>query len=241
MSDHAVTIRRVEDPEAAARLAAARLEELISEALALRERAHIALSGGATPKPAYELLAKRIPDPAPLELWFGDERAVPPDDAESNFRMVAEAFRGSPLAHDAIHRMEGELGAEEAAERYAELLGSRVPREADGLPILDVAFQGLGPDGHTASLFPDHPAVEAEGLCAPVHDAPKPPPERITMTVPVLQASRRIVFLVTGEEKADAVARMLEAPDPKLPGSLLVGPRTELIADEAALSHIEES
>jgi 6-phosphogluconolactonase len=233
-----VTVRSVEDESEATRLAAARLEELVSEALALRERAHVALCGGATPRPAYELLAERIGDPAGLELWFGDERAVGPADDESNFRMVNEAF-GEALEPEAIHRIEGERGPEEAADRYAALLAEGMPKGADGLPVLDVAFQGVGPDGHTASLFPGNPAVEADGLCVPVHDAPKPPPERVTMTVPVLRAARRIVFLVTGDEKAEAIARMLETPDPRIPASLLTGPRTELIADRAALSRAE--
>jgi 6-phosphogluconolactonase len=238
MNEVPVTVRRVEDEGEATRLAAARLEELISEALALREHAHVALAGGATPRPAYELLAERVGEPAGLEIWFGDERAVGPADEESNFRMVNEALGGA-LEPEAIHRIEGERGAEEAADRYAALLAEGLPKGADGLPLLDVALQGMGPDGHTASLFPGHPAVGADGLCVPVHDAPKPPPDRITMTVPVLRAARRIVFLVTGDEKADALARMLEASDPSVPASLLTGPRTELIADRAALSRAE--
>jgi 6-phosphogluconolactonase len=231
-----LTVRSVEEPEEAARLAAARLEELISEAVELRGRAHVALAGGSTPRGAYRLLAERLADPESLEIWFGDERAVPPDDAESNFRMVNEALSGSRVPPEAIHRIEGERGAEQAAAGYAELLAERLPLEAAGIPTLDVALQGLGPDGHTASLFPGHPAVEADGVCVAVHDAPKPPPERVTMTVPALCAARKIVFLVTGADKADAVAGMLESPDPKLPASLLIGPGTELIADEAALA-----
>ena len=87
-----LTVRSVDEPGEAALLAAARLEELISEAVELRGRAHIALAGGSTPRPAYELLAGRIADPASLEIWFGDERAVPPDDADSNFKTVNEAL-----------------------------------------------------------------------------------------------------------------------------------------------------
>jgi 6-phosphogluconolactonase len=231
-----LTVRSVEDPQEAARLAAARLEELISEAVEVRERAHVALAGGSTPRAAYELLAERIAHPASLEVWFGDERAVGPDDADSNFRMVSEALSGSGLPSEAIHRIEGERGAEQAAASYAELLADRLPSGDDGIPTLDVALQGVGPDGHTASLFPGHPALEADGVCVAVHDAPKPPPERITLTVPAFRAARRIVFLVTGEDKARALAGILESPDPKLPASLLVGPSAELIADEAALA-----
>lgn len=230
-------VRSVEDPEGAARLIASRLEELISEAIELRGRAHVALSGGSTPRPAYELLAKRLADPDNLEIWFGDERAVPPDDADSNFKLVSEALAGSGLPADAIHRIEGERDPEEAAASYAELLTERLASEDGGMPALDLALQGLGPDGHTASLFPDHPALEADSVCVAVHEAPKPPPERITLTVPALRAARKIIFLVTGEDKAKAVAAMLESPSgPKLPASLLVRPDTELIADEAALA-----
>jgi 6-phosphogluconolactonase len=100
--------------------------------------------------------------------------------------------------------------------------------------VLDLALQGLGPDGHTASLFPGNPAVEADGICVAVHDAPKPPPDRITLTVPVLRAARSIVFLATGDEKADAVRRLLAGPDPAVPSSLLGGERTEVIVDRAA-------
>ena len=100
--------------------------------------------------------------------------------------------------------------------------------------MLDLALQGLGPDGHTASLFPGNPAVAATGVCVAVHDAPKPPPDRITLTVPVLRAARSIVFLATGAEKAQAVLGLVAGPDPKIPSSLLTGERTEVIVDRAA-------
>jgi 6-phosphogluconolactonase len=132
-----------------------------------------------------------------------------------------------------VHRIEGERGPEGAASAYAAELEELLPQD-EGVPVLDLALQGLGPDGHTASLFPGNPAVGAAGICVAVHDAPKPPPDRITLTVPVLRAARSIVFLATGDEKADAVRALLAGPDPKVPSSLLNGDRTEVIVDRAA-------
>jgi 6-phosphogluconolactonase len=236
LSENNVTIHAVADPGEAARLAAGRMEELIHEASELRGIAHVALAGGSTPRPAYELLAERLPRPGDVEIWFGDERAVGPDDADSNFRMVRETLGESRIEAACVHRIEGELGPEEAAARYAALMREHLPLRPEGVPALDLALQGLGEDGHTASLFPDGDALEAEDVCAAVHDAPKPPPDRITLTVPVLRAAGHVVFLVTGEDKAEAVAGLLGPPDPSWPASLIVGPTTELIADESALS-----
>jgi 6-phosphogluconolactonase len=239
MGPSKVDVHVAADADAASRFAAARVEELLAEGLDQRERAHIALAGGNTPIPAYELAARRIGDWSRVDLWFGDERAVPPDDPESNFRAVSAAFgQADGLDQDAIHRIEGELGPERAAARYAEEISARIPTSGSGIPVLEIAFQGIGPDGHTASLFPRHPALEADGLCVGVHGASKPPPERISMTLPLLRAARRIVFLVTGREKAQAVARMLAGPDPEVPASMLAGPNCELIADSAAASEI---
>jgi 6-phosphogluconolactonase len=219
-------------PEDAAHAAMERLRSVIRAEQGSRGAAHIALAGGTTPRRAYELLDTGINDWTGVEVWFGDERAVGPDDPESNYRMVQETL---PRACDSstMHRIEGERGAEAAAAAYAALLEERLPEE-DGIPVLDIALQGLGPDGHTASLFPGNPAVEAEGICAPVHNAPKPPPDRITLAVPVLRAARSIVFLATGEGKADAVSRLLAGPDSAVPSSLLGGDRTELIVDREA-------
>lgn len=219
-------------PEDAAQAAMEHLRSVITAEQAARGGAHIALAGGTTPRRTYELLAAGHEDWAGVEVWFGDERAVGPDDPESNYRMASETL----LAHGTgpeVHRIEGERGAEEAAAAYASLLQERLPL-ANGIPVLDVALQGLGPDGHTASLFPGNPAVEAKGICVPVHDAPKPPPDRITLTVPVLRAARSMVFLATGAEKAEAVRGLLAGPDPKVPSSLLTGDRTEVIVDREA-------
>ena len=219
-------------PDEAARAASDRLRTAIDDAREARGAAHIALAGGETPRRTYELLATQIDDWTGVEIWFGDERAVGPDDPESNYRMAQETL----LTGDngpRVNPIEGERGAERAAGAYASLLEERMPLER-GVPVLDLALQGLGPDGHTASLFPGNPAVEADGICVAVHDAPKPPPDRITLTVPVLRAARSIVFLATGDEKADVVRRLLAGPDPAVPSSLLGGERTEVIVDRAA-------
>jgi 6-phosphogluconolactonase len=216
----------------AAEAAANRLRSAIEDARRARGGAHLALAGGTTPRRTYELLAAEIDDWTGVEVWFGDERAVGPDDPESNYRMVSEtllAGGGGPN----VHRIEGERGAEEAAAAYAAELEERLPIE-DGVPVLDLALEGLGPDGHTASLFPGNPAVHATGICVAVHDAPKPPPDRITLTVPVLRAARSIVFLATGAEKAQAVRGLLAGPNPDVPSSLLGGERTEAIVDREA-------
>jgi 6-phosphogluconolactonase len=217
----------------AAEAAAARLRTAIEDAKRARGAAHVALAGGTTPRRTYELLAAEIDDWTGVEVWFGDERAVGPDDPESNYRMASETLLGDGGGPN-VHRIEGERGPEEAAAAYAVELQERLPIE-DGVPVLDLALQGLGPDGHTASLFPGNPAVHATGVCVAVHDAPKPPPDRITLTAPVLQAARSIVFLATGAEKADAVRGLLAGPNPEVPASLLGGESTELIADREAV------
>jgi 6-phosphogluconolactonase len=97
---------------------------------------------------------------------------------------------------------------------------------------------GMGPDGHTASLFPGHPALHADGTVVAVRDAPKPPPERVSLTLRTLNAAHRLVLLVTGEGKADALARVVAGPDPAIPASLLERERLEIVADEAALARV---
>ena len=216
----------------AADVAADRLIAAIQKSRRERGAAHLALAGGTTPRRTYELLAARIDDWSRVEVWFGDERAVGPDDAESNFRMASETLLAGGGGPE-VHRIEGEHGPEEAAAAYSEALRERLPIE-NGVPVLDLALQGLGPDGHTASLFPGSPAVNADGVCVAVHDAPKPPPDRITLTVPVLRSARAIVFLATGDEKAEAVRGLLAGPSPEVPASLLGGERTDVIVDRAA-------
>ena len=229
----------VADAEAAARCTAEEIARALAEARAQRGAAHLALSGGNTPRRVYELLVELVPDWTGIELWYGDERCVPPDDPESTHRLVREALL-DPLTERGAepppleHRVAGELGPERAAADYERLLRERVPAGEDGVPVLDLALQGVGEDGHTASLFPGHPEVEREdALVLPVFGSPKPPPERVTLSMPVLRATRRCLLLAAGASKADAVAAVLAGPDPHVPASLLRSGRLHIITDDA--------
>jgi 6-phosphogluconolactonase len=215
-------VTRCANPADAARRAAEVLAFAIDGARTVRGEAHLALSGGSA-SAAYDLLGPMLPEWRDIHLWYGDERIVPLDDPESNHRLATEHLE----AHGATwHPVATELGPEEAAAAYA--------NELDGT-VLDVALAGMGPDGHTASLFPGFPQVHATGVCVAVRGAPKPPPDRVSLTLPKLNESHRLVLLVTGADKAPMLARVLAGPDPDVPASLLNRERLEIIADVAAL------
>lgn len=172
---------------------------------AVRERGAcaLALAGGHTPGPAYRELANAPEiEWARVQVYFGDERAVPPDHAESNYRLARDTLLSRvPIPEANVHRMEAERADRTAAARAYERV---LP------PSLDVLVLGIGPDGHTASLFPDSAALE-EGvrLVVPVV-GPKPPVERLTITPPVIERARRVAMIAAGGDKADVVARALE-------------------------------
>lgn len=223
------------DGDTAAQAAASLLAALIDEAQAARGIAHVALAGGNTPRRTYELLPPLVVDPANVEWWFGDERCVPADDPDSNYQLITETLLRAPtVTADRVHRIRGELPPEEAAQRYEAELRGTVPLGDDGIPTLDVAFLGLGEDGHTASLFPGDPVLEVRDRLAVPVVAVKPPPNRITLTLPVLRAARSVVILATGSGKRDAVERVLAGPDPATPASLLAAESLTLVLDEAA-------
>ena len=188
----------------------------------VRAGGHIALSGGSTPKASHERVAGLDLDWGQTTLWFGDDRAVPPDHEHSNFAMakssLLDRLTGAPPT---VHRIHGELGYREAADAY-----DRKMREVfgDDLPRIDLLMLGLGPDAHCASLFPGDAALgERERLVTGVETPGMPPlVSRVTVTLPVLNAAREVVFLISGEDKAEAVARAFgDAPDPDAPASLV--------------------
>jgi 6-phosphogluconolactonase len=226
------------DAEAVAARAAAEIARRIDSAQRERGVAHLALSGGTTPGRTHELLARELEDWANVEVWFADERCVGPEDPESNYRMVADTLLGTAaIAPAHVHRMEGELGPADGAARYARALREHAPLGDDRqLPVLDLIVLGIGPDGHVASLFPGSATLHAdEGeLCLGVSDSPKPPPQRITLSLAVLHAARRCLLLATGASKADAVSAMLAEPSEHVPASLLARERLTVIVDDAA-------
>jgi 6-phosphogluconolactonase len=218
-----VQLIRQPDAESLARHAARDLIAAIGEARAARGVAHVTLAGGTTPMRCYELLDGAMDDWTGVHLWYGDERCVPFDDPESNHGQVKERLRARGAAW---HPMPATLGPSEGAMEYGRELGETV---------LDITHLGMGPDGHTASLFPDHAVLDAHGVAAGITDSPKPPPERITLTLPKLNASRRIVLLVTGEGKSEALARVMAGADRSTPASLLDRSKLLIMADNAAL------
>jgi len=213
----------VDTPEEAAQEAAARLAIVAGGG-------HLVLAGGSTPRRAYELAAERRSDWSRAEVWWGDERCVPPDDERSNYLMARQALLETlavPPRH--VHRIQGELDPETAAGAYSRELGDRE---------LDLVLLGLGPDGHTASLFPHSPALaERERAAVAVEAGLEPFVPRVTLTLPALERARIVLFLVAGPDKADAVVRAFGGlPDPATPASLVRSARGETIAilDSAA-------
>ena len=220
----------LDDAEAVARHAAVELERRIGEARDGGAPIHIALAGGGTPKRAYELLAGVAGSWSHVHLWLGDERCVPHDHPDSNALMVRESLlageRGEPATLHVLLRPEQ---PEDAAWLYALEIREHMPD-----CVFDVMLLGMGPDGHTASLFPGHPVLGVrDAPCAPVRDSPKPPPERVTMSLPVLQAARYTLLLVTGAEKAGALAKV-RAGDDSVPTALLGDGLDEIVCDRAA-------
>jgi 6-phosphogluconolactonase len=191
---------------------------------------HVCITGGSTPRKAYEAVAEARPDWSGVEFWFTDERCVAPDHEHSNYRMADEALL-SRVSGATVHRMKGELGPEQGAADYERAL------EAAGRPTFDLILLGIGPDAHTCSLFPGDDALGERDRQAVGVETPGMAPlvPRITLTLPIVSASRRIVFLVTGEDKADAVARAFSGRrDPMAPASLVEGEITLLLDDAAA-------
>ncbi|MFN2567524.1 MAG: 6-phosphogluconolactonase [Gemmatimonadaceae bacterium] len=240
MTDAPRTVSIHETLAGAARAAAGEIVGAANEAVERRGRFVIALAGGETPRPVYGLLGGEYRDAIPwdrTDVCFGDERCVPPDDPASNYGMVrATLLDHVPVPAKRVHRVAGELGATAAARDY----DARMPelfREDANAPTFDVALLGVGADGHTASLFPGDPALEERERWAVPALAPPGAKvrERVTLTLSVLNRARLVLILCAGEEKRDAVSRILSGAAPELPAARVRGgERTLWMLDRTA-------
>ena len=235
-------LRIMKDHTAVSEIAAEFVAGTIMAAVAARDRCSLALSGGRTPKEAYELLARRFTHKFPWSLvhvFWGDERCVLPDDPESNYRMAREALLDHvPIPGHNVHRIQGGRPAETAAWSYEDTLrdffGHTTP-----YPVFDLILLGAGADGHTAALFPGSMALHEVTrwvirVSSPPHTSPL---WRVTLTLPVINRARKVLFLLTGEEKSTAVKDILRKPGTQATTPAgLVNPAGELLVyiDEAA-------
>jgi 6-phosphogluconolactonase len=236
--DDALNLRRFATPQALAEAAAEHVAETLRAAVTSRGRASIALAGGSTPRATYEALARRA-DTAVWEgvdVFWSDERAVPPSDAASNVGMARAALL-DPLGVDEsrVHAPQTGLVPADAALRYEHEIRARL---GGTTPAFDLVLLGMGDDGHTASLFPGGPELAAPpSRLVVASTAPFDPPERITFTLPLINAARRVLFLVTGQAKRPTLRRVLDG-DTTLPAAL-VAPlegTVDWFVDEAAAS-----
>jgi 6-phosphogluconolactonase len=232
-------------PEAVNRRAAQYFVDGIRSAAAARGKARIAISGGNTPKHTFELLA----DPAEpyreqipwekLELYWVDERSVPPDQPDSNYRMTREALLDKvPLEQGQIFRIQGELDPEEAAAKYEFDIRQSFRLEGAELPCFDMVQLGMGPDGHTASLFPHTEGLHEIMRIAIANHVVQKETWRVTLTWPVIDRARDVFFLIEGADKVDALRAVFLGPyDPETYPSQLIRPashRLTLLLDSAA-------
>jgi 6-phosphogluconolactonase len=217
----------VDDEQEVAAVVAERL------ARAAREGGNVVLTGGKTPEQAYKDAARRAPDWSSVDVWWGDERCVPPEDEKSNYGMAKRTLLDRlEQAPRGVHRIKGELGKDEAAADYERELGDTP---------LDLVLLGVGPDGHVASLFPNAPTLRRRERVLPAEAALEPFVDRVTLSVPALCGAHEILFLLSGEGKADAALRAFASePSPDTPASLVRARdgRTVAILDRAAAAKL---
>lgn len=228
-----VEYRVYDGTDALSRAAAEHFLEAAQSAVAARGKARIAVSGGNTPKRTFELLANPAEQFAKampweqVELYFVDERCVPPDDKDSNYRMTREALLEKvPLKAGHVFRIEGEVEPELAAARYETVIRSQFRLEGAEAPRFDVLALGMGDDGHTASIFPYTAAIHELGRVAVANHVPQKNTWRVTLTWPVIVEARDVFFLIGGKDKADPLHRVLQGSyDPETLPSQLIQPK----------------
>jgi 6-phosphogluconolactonase len=234
-----LSIHVYEGPEELAGAAAGEFTAKAGEAIEERGRFAVVLAGGSTPKAMYEVLARDYADRidwSKVNVFFGDERTVPPDHEDSNYRMASETLLDR-VPVGSIHRMRGELPPDEAATAYEKEL--RTFFAAEDVPRFDLILLGVGGDGHTASLFPETSALEVHDRLVVANPVLKLDTTRITLTVPVINAARAVDFLVAGEDKAGPLEKLLEGdPDPRAYPAALIQPvgEVEWMLDHSAAS-----
>ena len=240
-----VTYKVWPTPEALAGAAAEYFAAAVTAAVEARGVARVAISGGTTPKAMFALLADRskpffaqMPWER-LQLFWVDERCVPPTDKDSNYRMTSEAMlQHVPLPVSQIHRIEGELDPEVAAARYEAVIRTAFRMEGVEMPVFDLVLLGLGEDEHTASLFPYTDALNELGRIAVANHVPQKDMWRITLTWPVINRAREVAFLIEGVTKAQAVQDVFRgAYHPEAKPAQLIQPasgRLDLLLDAAA-------
>ena len=233
------------DASEVARAAAIRFIEIARESTEARGRFSVALAGGSTPKRIYELLAgedlSRELDWSRVHVFFGDERSVPPDHAESNYRMANEALLSRvALPEQNVHRMRGEGDAVANARLYEDEL--RGFFDGDAWPEFDLVMLGMGDDGHTASLFPETSALDAQTAWVAANWVEKFDTFRITLTAPAINHARNVLFVITGASKAARLGEVLHgAREPRRLPSQLIQPHDGALAwflDEAAAANL---
>ena len=195
----------LEDPEVLAEVVAGRVLALAAEALKAQGEFRIVLAGGRTPERVYARLAGAQTDWSGWHIYFGDERCLPPDHPRRNSVMAAQAWLDrAPIPPEQVHVIPAERGAAEAARAYAPVVQRARP--------FDLVLLGMGEDGHTASLFPGQEHDESQWV-HPVYDAPKPPPERVSLGLRALNDSRAVFVLVSGKDKHEAIRRWRRGED----------------------------
>lgn len=223
----------------ATELAASTLARWIAADRAEGRTVHVALAGGTTPAGAYRTLAALVHDWADVHLWLGDERLVPAADPDANIAMVRAALVGpAGIPDDQLHPVPTQLDVATAAATYGAQISAALPQLAPGLPMFDIVMLGLGEDAHVASLFPDTPGLTSKDVCIAVSDAPKPPPQRVSLTLRTINAARRRLLLATGAGKCEALATALAGSAPHVPASLVRPERTTIVTDRAAAALI---
>ena len=235
--------RIANDPQGVADACAQYILDSLSETLNTQPRATLAISGGSSPRLMFSTMAKSGFDWSNVHFFWVDERCVPPTDDQSNFKMANDTLLApAHIAKNNIHRIQGELLPDEAATRYVEEIQHFFSLAEHQLPVFDVVHRGLGPDAHTASLFPGEPLIDNRtGIAAAVW-VEKMRSHRVTLLPGVLLAARRTVMQVSGPDKTNAVHSVLNGPeDPhKYPGQIATrgSDRAVWFLDKAAASEL---